>query len=136
MSAPILIFSADAVRGNVLMKVLQQSNFDILLYNKIVKAENIIKKNNPSVVILDIKTFFSKEVEYLRKGLLFVESMFIVLAEPSASYAFGLDSTSNIQFLPDPIDPELLVSKITELFSSKDKENYLENDLKHLLNLE
>ncbi len=137
MPALVIIFSADAARGNILLKALQQNDFEVLLHHKIVDAYDIINKDIPAVVILDTKDFFLKELECFQRSChLLPESALIILAASSEAYPFDYKEIKNQVRLSDPLDPELIVSKVKEIFFSKEGEDSLESNLKRLLDLD
>ncbi len=137
MTGAIVIFAADPVRGQIILKSLQQNGLDALLNDKTVNAENILINSVPSVVILDTKDFFSKDLGFLKSSShLLSEAALIVLADSSGTMTDEFEDLSNTQYLPDPLDTGLIVSRVKEILSSGERKDSLEDDLKHLLDLE
>jgi DNA-binding response OmpR family regulator len=162
MPVPIVIFSADEIRGKIILNALRFKGFDVLLHNKTITADNIISNNTPSVVILDTKGFFPNELEYFESAYsLLSESALIVLADPSEANNFELKNIRMELCKSDPLDAELIVSRVNALLArkrgsaeerksevgnqksedngneeAKDEEHRLKDDLKQFLDLE
>ena|GEM_PF-1340438 len=142
MSDLVLIFSIDDLRGGITQKVLKRSGFDALLFRMILGAKNAIAKHAPGVVIFDIGSYLSEEVNQIRNLCGTLEhTPVILLGDRSITDRFEGTGISKELFLSDPLDPELIVAKVKEVFSLKVKEKLsegdtLEQDLKHFLNLD
>jgi len=138
----VLIFSIDELRGGITQKVLKRSGFEALLLRMIMGAKNAIAKHAPGVVIFDIGSYLSEEVNQIRNLCGTLEhTPVILLGDRSITDRFEGTGISKELFLLDPLDPELIVAKVKEVFSLKVKEKFsegdtLEDDLKHFLKLE
>jgi len=138
----VLIFSIDELRGGITQKVLKRSGFEALLLRMIMGAKNAIAKHAPGVVIFDIGSYLSEEVNQIRNLCGTLEhTPVILLGDRSITDRFEGTGISKELFLSDPLDPELIVAKVKEVFSLKVKEKFsegdtLEDDLKHFLKLE
>ena len=138
---PVLIFSTDDLRGGITQKRLNRSGFEVLLLSKILGARDTIAKHAPSVVIFDTYSCFSGEINQIRNLCRTLEhTAVIVLGDPSIIDRFEGPGISKELCLSNPLDPELIASKVSEVFSSKAKEkcsesDALEADLKHFLKL-
>jgi DNA-binding response OmpR family regulator len=139
---PVLIFSTDDLRGGITQKRLNRSGFEVLLLSKILGARDTIAKHAPSVVIFDTYSCFSGEINQIRNLCRTLEhTAVIVLGDPSIIDRFEGPGISKELCLSNPLDPELIASKVSEVFSSKAKEkcsesDALEADLKHFLKLD
>jgi DNA-binding response OmpR family regulator len=139
---PVLIFSADDLRGGITQKRLERSGFEVLLLSKILGARDTIAKHTPSVVILDTFSCFSEEINQIRNLCRTLEhTVVIVLGDPSIIDRFEGPGIRKELCLSDPLDPELIASKVREVFSSKAREkrsesDALEADLKSFLKLD
>jgi DNA-binding response OmpR family regulator len=142
VSYPVLIFSADELRGGITQKILKRSGFEVLLLSKILGARDTIAKHAPSVVIFDTYGCFSEEINQIRNLCRTLDhTVVIVLGDPSIMDRFEGPGIRKELCLSDPLDPELIASKVKEVFSSKAKEKRsesgaLEGDLKHFLKLD
>lgn len=142
MPYPVLIFSIDNLRGGITKKILKRNGFEALLFSKILGIRDTIAKHTPSVVIFDTYSCFSEEIKQIRNLCRTLEeTAAIVLGDPSIMEGFDRPSISKARFLSDPLDPELIVSKVKEIFTSKAKEkrsksDALESNLKHFLKLD
>lgn len=142
MSYPVLIFSADELRGGITQKILRRSGFEVLLLSKILGARDTIARHAPSVVIFDTYSCFSEEINQIRNLCRVLDhTAVIVLGDPSIIDRFEGPGIRRELCLSNPLDPELIASKVKGVFSSKAKErrsesDTLESDLKHFLKLD
>lgn len=147
MPVPIIIFSKDAVRGRVILNALRFKGFEALFYDGIINADNVIGKNTPSVVIFDTKGVSQNELDYFKLAYpILSNSSLIVLVNPSEVHNLELQDIRAELCRPDPLDIELIISKVKALLSSGikepggeesgDDEQRLEDDLKKFLDLE
>ena len=142
MSNMVLIFSIDELRGGITQKVLKRSGFEALLLRMILGAKNAIAKHAPGVVIFDIGSYLSEEVNQIRNLCGTLEhTPVILLGDRSITDRFEGTGIREKLVLSDPLDPELIVAKVKEVLSLKVKENpsegdTLEEDLKHFLKLD
>ena len=142
MSDLVLIFSMDDLRGRITQKVLKRSGFEALLLRMILGAKDTIAKHAPGIVIFDISSYFSEEVNQIRNLCGTLEhTPVILLGDRSITDRFEGTEISKELFLSDPLDPELIVAKVKEILSLKAKEkpsegDTLEDNLKHFLNLD
>ncbi len=142
MSDLVLIFSIDEIRGGITQKVLKRSGFEALLLRMILGAKNAIAKHAPGVVIFDIGSYLSEEVNQILNLCGTLEhTPVILLGDRSITDRFEGTGIRVELVLSDPLDPELIVAKVKEVLSLKVKEkpsedDTLEEDLKHFLKLE
>ena len=137
-----LIFSTDKIRGGIIQKVLKRGGFEALLLRTILGAKDAIVKHAPGIVIFDVSSYFSEEVNQIRNlyGIL-EHTPVIVLGDRSITDGFGGIRIGVELVLSDPLDPELIVAKVKEVLSLKVKksppeDDTLEEDLKHFLKLD
>jgi len=142
MSDLVVIFSTDEIRGGITQEVLKRSGFEALLLPMILGAKDAIAKHAPGVVIFDISSYFSEEVNQIRNLCGTLEhTPVILLGDRSITDRFEGTGIREELFLSDPLDPELIVAKVKEVLSLKVKEkpsesDTLEEDLKDFLNLD
>lgn len=142
MSDLVLIFSIDDLRGGITQKVLKRSGFEALLLRTILGAKDAIEKHAPGVVIFDISSYFSEEVNQIRNLCGTLEhTPIILLGDRSITDRFEGTGIREELVLSDPLDPELIVAKVKEVLSLKVNErpsegDTLEEDLKHFLKLD
>jgi len=142
MSSPVIIFSTDRLRTGITQKVLKRAGIESLSVNRISEAGNAVVDNAPCVVIFDTKGIFPDELNML-KNLCHTlrDTAVLVLGDRSIIDTFVGDGIQKMFYLPDPLDPELIVSKVKDALCSKTKEqrlqkNGLESDLKQFLKLD
>ena len=142
MPYPVLVFSADKLRGGITQEILGRSGFEVLLLSKILGSRDTIARHSPSVVILDTHSCSSDEINQIRNLCRILEhTVVIVLGDPSIIDSFEGPGIRKELRLSDPLDPDLIASKVKQVFSSKAKEkrsesDTLESDLKHFLRLD
>ena len=142
MPCSVHIFSIDDVRGGITKKILKRNGFEAVRFNKILGAGDIIATHSPSVVIFDTHSCFQEEIDQINNLCVrLCRNILIVLGDPSILRGLKESSTSREFFLSDPLDPELIVSKVKEIFSLRAGEKRslgesLEGALKHFLRLE
>jgi len=147
MSSPVIIFSIDRLRTGITQKVLKRAGIESLPVNRVLEAGDVIADNASHVVIFDTKGIFPDGINLLRNLCRTLhDTAVIVLGDRSIIDTFGVDTfvgdgIQKMLCLPDPIDPELIASKVKEALSSKTKEQRLqkdglESDLKQFLKLD
>lgn len=142
MSYPVIIFSADDLRGEITKQILQRNNIKALWVSRILDVQDTILKHTPIVAIFDTKNALPDEINFLKNFYPTLKDCFvIILGSTSFMEKFeGLGLDKNVR-LADPFDPELIVSTTKKILQSKInakgvKRNVLENDLKQFLKLE
>jgi len=139
---PVIIFSADDLRGGITQKILERNGFEVLLLSKIFRARDNIAKHTPGVVIFDTYSCFSEEINQIRNLCRTLEhTVVVVLGDPSIIDGFDGPGIRKELLLSDPLDPDLIASKVKEFLSSRGNEkrsecDTLEGDLKHFLKLD
>jgi len=142
MSHSVVIFSVDKLRGGIIKDILQRHGITALWAGSILDIRDAISKQTPIVAILDTKDSLAGEIDFLQNLCRTLQDLiFIVLGIPSVINTFEGPGVHKELCLADPLDPELIVSKVKEslLAQSRIKENKhdrLENDLKQYLKLE
>jgi len=138
VSDSVLIFSADALRGKIIKKVLNRNGLDCMIFNRILEAGNAISEHAPKVVIFDTEGCFSEEMNHLKNICrTFKHAVAIVLGDAVILEAFGGHFTRRASCLPDPLDPELICTKVREAIQKKKclGSDALEKTLRRFLNL-
>jgi DNA-binding response OmpR family regulator len=142
MSYPVIIFSADDIRGGITKQILQQNNIEALRVSRILEARDTIAKHAPAVTIFDTKNGLPDEITFLSNFCRTLKDCaVIILGSASLMEKFEGSGLDRNVCLPDPFDPELIVSTVRKLLQSKPKTNglahkALEDDLKQFLKLE
>ena len=142
MSATVLVFSADQLRSNILKTILSRSGFEPLFFTRILEAGRAIARHTPEVVIFDTVGCFAEEINNLRNLCrLQADTVAIVLGAAAVVEGFKGPLIRSDLCLSEPLDPELIVTKLKELMMFQEEEKCADNDtleknLKHLLNLE
>jgi len=142
MSSPVIIFSADRLRTGIIEKLLKRAGIESLSVSRVWEAGEAIVNNAPHVVIFDAKNNFRGEINLLRNLCRSLrETAAIVLGDRPIVDTFEGEAVQEGFCLADPFDPELIISKVKEILSSKAKEKRLqgdglESDLKQFLKLD
>lgn len=142
MPSQVIIFSADRLRGGIAQKVLERTGLESLLVNRVPEAREAIADNAPHVVIFDTKGIFPDEINLLRNLCRTLrDTAVIVLGDRSIVDTFGGEGIQEGLCLPDPLDPELIASKVKEILCSKAngkrlQRDGLESNLKEFLKLD
>ncbi|MBW2194693.1 MAG: hypothetical protein JRF37_03720 [Deltaproteobacteria bacterium] len=142
MPSQIVIFSADPLRSGITCEVLKRIGLESLQADSILEVKDAISGARPAVAILDTKGVFPNELDLLKNlcRTLRDTSVFL-LGNPSLVNTFRAEGAHERYCLHDPFDPELIASKVKEIFCSTKKEkrlhlDNLEHDLKQFLQLD
>ena len=142
MPSPVIIFSTDRLRGGITQKVLERTGLESLVVDRFLAAREAVADNAPRVAILDTKGVFPDELNLLRNLCRTLgDTAVIVLGDRLIVDTFGGEGVQEGFCLPDPLDPELIASKVKEVLSSKGEGERLhgaglESDLKQFLKLD
>ena len=118
MPVPIIIFSVDSIRGRIILNTLRFNGFDAVLHNRIIHAKEIIRKNTPSIVILDTKELSPNELDFFRAAYpVLSNSTLILLASPSIVKSLDLCDIKTELCRTNPLDAELIISKVEALLA-------------------
>lgn len=142
MTSPVLVFSADVLRGRIIEKVLNRSGFECLIFNRILETREDIVRHAPAAVIVDTENCISEEINHLRNicHMLKHDAVIVLGKEPTLD-GFKWPRFRKGLCLSDPLDPELIAAKIKDIASRKKSKgdrtesDMLENTLKQLLHL-
>ena len=141
MTHPVLIFSADELRGGIIREVLKRNSFESLLLKKLLGAADAILKHAPALVIFDVNNCFPEEIIHVKNlcGVLDHPGI-ILLGDRSVISGFHGPVIREELCLFDPLNPELLVEKAKEVLEETAPEkgsagNGLEETLRSFLKL-
>jgi DNA-binding NtrC family response regulator len=119
MSSPVIVISQDNIRGAILEKILSRGGFDVLLFKSVFEAEDVLKECNPRVLVFDTKGLKSRETGFLEKLRSHLPWTFVIaLVEASATPRSVVEVSPREVWLAEPLDPELIVSRVREIESS------------------
>jgi DNA-binding response OmpR family regulator len=119
MCSPVIVLSPDNIRGAILEKILSRSGFDVLWSKSYYEAEDVLDKNAPMVLIFDAKGLRAKETGLLEKLRINLPGAVIIALVEADAMPISEPGVSPRQlWLPEPFDPELIVSKVKEIVSS------------------
>ena len=100
-----------------------------------------IAEHSPDVVIFDTYHCFAEEVRHLKNlcGAL-DNTVVMLLGDPAVTEGFQGPNVRSDLLLSDPLDPDLIISKVKEVSSSRKEEqasetDTLEGDLQDFLKL-
>ena len=142
MSSTVLVFSADKLRSNILKTILCRSGFEALFFTRILDAGRAIAQHTPEVVIFDTVGCFAEEInKVMNLCRTQAHTSAMVLGAATVLERFERPLIRSEFCLCEPLDPELIVTKLKELIMLHKEErgagcDTLEKDLKHFLNLE
>jgi hypothetical protein len=113
---------------------------ECLIFNRILEAGETIARQAPKVVIFDTESCFSEELNHMRNLCqTLADTVAIVLGEAVVIDGFKGPLFQKTLCLPDPLNPELIATRIKELVSQEPKtltgNEPLETTLKKFLNL-
>ena len=143
MSYPVLIFSVDKIRGGITRRMLKRCGLEVLLLSRVLGAKAALAKYAPRVVIFDTNSCYSDEISHIKNLCRTLDhTNVIVLGDPSITEAFEGPGIRKELCLSDPMDPELIVTKVKGVLygnrkakeKSPERDN-LEQDLEQLLKL-
>jgi DNA-binding response OmpR family regulator len=141
MSHPVLVFSADKIRGGITQRILKRSGFEVLLLSRILGARAAVANHAPRVVIFDTNSCYSDEINHIKNLCRTLDhTNVIVLGDPSVIEGFEGPGLRKELCLSDPMDPELVATRVREVLYRNAKEktpekDSLEQDLEQLLKL-
>jgi DNA-binding NtrC family response regulator len=145
MSVPIIIYSADKSRGGILHKILNRNGLTSLWENRLNETQAAVLTHHPDVFIADIKNALKNEIVFLANICLKLQDIFLIVIGGSVDISTFDNQVSELVLdnnlrLTDPLSPELIVSKVKEVLSSRENalvspQNNLETDLKQFLKL-
>lgn len=146
MGASVIVLSGDNTRGGILKKILARNGFEVLWFKNYHDAGDALGTGNPLILIFDAKGIYSRETGLIGKLLHAVtEGNLIVLAKPEDIPSFEAQGCAGGLCLSEPLDPELVVSRVKDILSvtpakaasEKDKgRDGLTSSLKRLLRLD
>ncbi len=129
MSFSAVIFSADEVRGALLLKTLVKNGFEVSLHKNLHAAGDILKTKSPLLVIIDKEGYFPGELEYFSSlGGLLSGSSVLVVANSAGDVSSSLKGALFEWCISNPLDLHLIASRAKELLTTKP-----EGDFKALL---
>ena len=142
MSHPVIIFSADKLRGGIIKDILQRGGIKAGWTRGILETRDAISELTPAAVIVDTKSSLASEIDFLKNlfGTL-QDSMVIVLGNPSITGTFEGPGIREELRLSDPLDPDLIVAKVNQILRLRKKNKHLNesglaNNLKQFLKLD
>ncbi|MBF0539130.1 MAG: PBP1A family penicillin-binding protein [Nitrospirae bacterium] len=126
MSVPVLIFSADNIRGRIVLKALKHNGIDARLFgNNFELLDGLGEIKGHSIVIFDTKQYYSGFAPYSceAREFEFLDSLrvshprcyVIVLSDASLVPMFIQKGFQTDLCLSDPLDPELICLKVKEI---------------------
>ncbi|MBF0318874.1 MAG: transglycosylase domain-containing protein [Nitrospirae bacterium] len=122
MAVPILVFSADKTRGNLLLRIIENSGYNARLFNTGHELESAIRRREPSIIVFDTKYYQSREfnlVKSLRSR--FRDAAIIVFADPAEIPTLTSAGIRKDHCICDPINPDEFTMKLREIYFIKNK---------------
>lgn len=142
MPYPVIIFSVDEIRGGITKKILERNGFQALLLDKILGLKDRIAGHAAGVVVFDTCRCLAGEVRHLKDLCGVLENRAVILlGDPTIIEGFHGPNVSKDLCLSDPLDPDLVVSKVKEASlpiqaGPNPEKAALEGELKDLLKLQ
>jgi DNA-binding NtrC family response regulator len=144
MSTPIIVFSAEMTRANIIRQALRQYGFDVVVCKAYFEVEEAVRKHASLVLVFDTRWGLgTKEIRFLeRLSSISTEMTLIVLAKPWAIRLIEAGEMGKGVCLPEPLDPELVATKVKEAVCQKEKRressdtDTLQERLKNFLRLD
>ena len=122
MTHQVIIFSKDEIRGNILFNSLTLNGLSPLMFSSQFEARKAIPEHSPSVIIYDARDNLSNELYFLQRlSIDLPKAKIIVLTEQIAKPLLDNLGMVNVIGVPDPLDPELIFSRVKEILASSRK---------------
>ena len=116
MGTAVVVVSGDGIRGRILREALRQGGFHVRWFSGYFEAEEAMLKEAPHVLILDTKGYTTKKIPFLdRIRHDFPETAVVVLGEGRTIAQIEGAPMYGVLGLGEPLDPGLIVSKVSEL---------------------
>ena len=112
MPSSVIVYSPDEIRGRIILKTLRFKGIKALLFANHFEAEQAVRKRTPPLFVFDAKKNIGNELNFLK--ILTVnlpETRFIVLSNQSDVPVLEELEVERMLCIPDPFDPELILSK-------------------------
>lgn len=138
---PVIVFSVDEIRGGITKKILERNGFQVLLLDKILGLRDRIVGHAAGVVVFDTCRCIAEEVRHLKNLCGILENRTVILlGDPTIIDGFQGPGVSAGLRLSDPLDPDLIVSKVKEASlpvpaGPSPEKVTLEDELRELLKL-
>ncbi|MCP4667000.1 MAG: hypothetical protein GY849_11610, partial [Deltaproteobacteria bacterium] len=121
MSPTIIVYSPDQVRGRIIFKILQLHGIETLLFSNRLKAGEAIRKHRPFIAVVDAKRTLSSEFSFLKElSHKSKKTSLLILSEPSDVSELKNLRLKNARYIPDPFNPEHILSLIQQVLGSRD----------------
>ncbi|MBF0609101.1 MAG: hypothetical protein HQL61_16300 [Magnetococcales bacterium] len=141
MAEDVCIFSANAIRAQVILHALQQAgisavlsankpmNYKLSIYGTpppghpgAVNTNGFTRTVLPGIVIIDAYSYTRAELKAFKEAAsdIFARMHAVVLKVPHDNTDFEVQCRSMNSCVPVPIDPDLIVAKVKALMASKD----------------
>jgi penicillin-binding protein 1A len=115
MSRATVLYSADDIRGQVLLKALERKYIGGHLYCTHFEVREAVAELKPSVIIADVYKNLANEIDFLRDlAKSYGRANVIILADPAEALIAEKHAVPYSLILTGPMDPELLVSHVEE----------------------
>ncbi|MEI6127960.1 MAG: hypothetical protein WCQ99_15545 [Pseudomonadota bacterium] len=122
MPFSVLIYSADMVRGKILLKSLQKENILSVLCKTAVELNKAINTQYYDVLVFDTKQNFWNELSIFKNfSGVFKKTTTIILADLQNQPFLKTSGIRHDLCMPDPFDPEAIVGIISTIDESKKK---------------
>ncbi|MBF0467392.1 MAG: hypothetical protein HQK61_00665 [Desulfamplus sp.] len=132
MSVQVIIYSSDRIRGGILKEILRRVKIDALLLDNIMDVKSAISSHKPPVVIFDTVNSLKNEVAFLKKISSSVDECIVMLLGDVSIINSWRDhhqgGIRNRIFLPDPLDPEIIISKSRQILSDWQQDVLIQED--------
>jgi len=124
MNKPVIIYSPDKIRGDILLKTFEWYNIDAKLSSKIFEVHEIVKTINPNFIIIDTVKYFLKVLPLvLSLKFKIPEQGLYILAELTDIPTLESYEINRKMCFPEPIDPESILDKIRQKIINFNKYN-------------
>lgn len=122
MTHKVIIFSQDEIRGNILFNSLTLNGISPLMCSSQFEARKAIPEHCPSVIIYDARDNLSNELYFLQRlSSDLPKAKIIVLTDQMAKPLWDNLGMVNVIGVPDPLDPELILSRVKDILASSRK---------------
>jgi len=113
MRHPVIVYSLDDIRGRIVFNTLKVSDIESRLSATHYEAQEAIDAHGTHLIIFDAKRNFSNELRAIKRlSIDYPDTTIIVLCSPSDVTVLENLGLENVRYVPDPLDPELILTMV------------------------
>jgi penicillin-binding protein 1A len=120
MPSPVVVYSPDDIRGQILSKTLEFNNIKSFRYVSHFETIEAVRRRSPSVIVIDAGKNSSDEINFIKELSLLLQglTLIIICDQSEVSFLEGFE-LKNSKIVVDPIDPEMVLSLVRDSQSER-----------------